>query len=481
MLERKNRPGGLSGVSEAVSSSEASDPVTTLIGDSSSRSTRSLGLQLVVLEATGLSIYPLPDSGSISIGRADDCHARLTDALASRRHAVLHLGPLAIEDNDSANGTRLGMRRLEAGAAVEIQPGQTISIGSSLLIVRSMELSRSCAVAPERSTTPNPFALGRTIIVRDPAMQRLFALVDRLAQGLINVLILGETGVGKEVVAEAIHRASPRSEAPFIRINCAALSETLLESDLFGHERGAFTGAVTAKPGLLELANGGNVFLDEVGELSPSLQAKLLRVIETHEAMRVGGLRARPIDVRFLFATNRDLELEVARGAFRADLFFRLKGAALEVPPLRERSQEIIPLAEAFLSSAAARMNLSNPPILTHEARASLLAYAWPGNVRELRNVVERAVLLCTDESILAVDLALEVAATGPVQAASAADARRSTQPAGLGQDERERIAQALLDCGGNQSRAAESLKIPRRTLVRKIAQLGLPRPRGQG
>jgi two-component system, NtrC family, response regulator AtoC len=481
MLGRKSGSARLNSANDTASSPEAAEPSTTLVGDPSSRSPRSTALQLLVLEASGLSIYPLPDSGSISIGRADDCHARLSDALASRRHAVLHLRPLAIEDNESANGTRLGSRRLEAGAAVEIQPGQAISIGSSLLIVRPTELSRSRAGAQERSTTPTPFAPSGTIIVRDPAMQRLFALTDRLAQGVINVLILGETGVGKEVVAEAIHRSSPRSEAPFIRINCAALSETLLESDLFGHERGAFTGAVAAKPGLLEVANGGSVFLDEVGELSPSLQAKLLRVIETHEAMRVGGLRARPVDVRFLFATNRDLELEVARGTFRADLFFRLRGAAVEVPPLRERSVEVIPLAEAFLARAAAKMNLSKVPILTDGAQASLLAYSWPGNVRELRNVVERAVLLCSDESIRAEDLALQVIATAATQLPSAADARRATEIPVLGQRERERIAQALHDCGGNQSRAAESLGMPRRTLVRKIAQLGLPRPRGQG
>jgi two-component system response regulator AtoC len=478
MPERKSGSTGLAGASEATNPAEADEPSTTLVGEPSSTPARPRTLQLVVLEASGLSIYPLPDSGSISIGRGDDCDARLTDALASRKHAILHLGPLAIEDNDSANGTRLGAHRLEARALVEIHPGQSISIGGSLLIVRRTELSRPPVGAPGRSTTPTALAPDGTVVVRDPAMQRLFALVDRLAQGLINVLILGETGVGKEVVAEAIHRASPRSEAPFIRINCAALSETLLESELFGHERGAFTGAVAAKQGLLELASGGNVFLDEVGELSPSLQARLLRVIETHEATRVGGLRARPVDVRFLFATNRDLAREVARGAFRADLFFRLKGASVEVPPLRERSLEIIPLAEAFLSRAAQKMNLAIRPTLTDDARARLLAYSWPGNVRELRNVVERAVLLCTDESIRGVDLALELAPSG---LATVADSRHPTEPPELLLDERERIAQALLDCGGNQSRAADSLGMPRRTLVRKIAQLGLPRPRGQG
>ena len=474
MPESKNGSHGL--IDKPAAQEEAGEPSTTLIGAPSSKRPRAL--QLVVLEPSGLSIYPLPDAGSISVGRADDCDARLSDALASRKHAILHLAPLAIEDNDSANGTRLGTRRLEPRTPVEIQPGQAVSIGGSLLIVRTTEASRLPVVASGRSTAPTPFGSDGDVIVRDPAMQQLFAVVDRLAQGTINVLILGETGVGKELVAEAIHRSSPRREAPFIRINCAALSETLLESDLFGHERGAFTGAVAAKQGLLELADKGHVFLDEVGELSASVQAKLLRVIETREVTRVGGLRARSVDVRFLFATNRDLTLEVARGAFRADLFFRLKGASLEVPPLRERSREIIPLAEAFLLRAAEKMNLPVRPTLTDEARARLLAYSWPGNVRELRNVVERAVLLCTDEVIRSADLALQAA---PGEVAPIADARRPTQSSELALDERERIAQALLDCGGNQSRAAESLGIPRRTLVRKIAQLGLPRPRGQG
>jgi len=478
MPESNQGSNGLTHMGEPINFGRANELSTTLVNPLVSERARPQALQLLVLEASRLSIYPLPPSGSISIGRANDCDARLGDALASRKHAVLHLTPLAIEDNDSANGTRLGTCRLAARTPVEIEPGQAISIGRSVLIVRAKEAIREGGVTPERSGAPSSSASEAVVIVREPAMQRLFETVERLAQGTINVLILGETGVGKELVAEAIHRASPRREGPFIRINCAALSDALLESDLFGHERGAFTGAVAAKPGLLELADQGHVFLDEVGELSASVQAKLLRVLETREVMRVGGVRGRSVDVRFLFATNRDLEQEVARGAFRADLFFRLKGASLEVPPLRQRSREIIPLAEAFLASAAEKMNLSIRPTLTDEARARLLAYSWPGNVRELRNVIERAVLLCADESIRGADLALQPA---PGATAATADSRRPTQPCEPASDERERIAQALLDCGGNQSRAAESLGIPRRTLVRKIAQLGLPRPRREG
>src|SRR6185503_6105666 len=184
----------------------------------------------------------------------------------------------------------------------------------------------------------------------DEGMPQLHRLVERIARGTINVLILGETGAGKEVLAERVQRLSPRARWPFLRLNCAALSETLLESELFGHERGAFTGAVTAKPGLLETAEGGTVFLDEAGELPMSIQVKLLRVIEERQVLRVGGLKPRPIDVRFIAATNRDLEVEVARGAFRQDLFFRLNGVTLVVPPLRDRVSEIEALARLFAS-----------------------------------------------------------------------------------------------------------------------------------
>jgi DNA-binding NtrC family response regulator len=299
--------------------------------------------------------------------------------------------------------------------------------------------------------------------------------VERLAQGQINVLILGETGVGKEVIGEAIHRASARRDSPLLKLNCASLSEALLESELFGHERGAFTGACATKPGLIELADRGTVFLDEVGELSPSLQAKLLRLIETRETMRVGGLRSRPVDVRFLFATNRDLEAEVQAGRFRPDLFFRLNGAVVHVPPLRERPSEILPLAEACLARAALQIELGIVPKLSGDAQARLLAHLWPGNVRELRNVIERAVLLSASTTIRADDLALQCAVPAELGGAGSSP---TELPAALDASERDRIAQALVACGGNQSRAAESLGIPRRTFVRKLAELGLPRPR---
>ena len=291
-------------------------------------------------------------------------------------------------------------------------------------------------------------------------------MVDRIAPGGISVLLLGETGVGKEVVAEAIHRRSPRARAPFVRLNCAAFSESLLESELFGHERGAFTGAAEAKPGLLETAGGGTVFLDEVAEMPLAFQAKLLRVLEERAVRRVGGVASRPLDARFVAATNRDLQADVASGRFRRDLFFRIAGATITVPPLRERKEEIAPLARLFAEQASAQVGRAAPS-LTEAALARLESDPWPGNVRELRNVIERAVLVCSGARIEETDLPPK---GGPAPAAPAA---ASHDPGG----EPQKIADALQRCAGNQSKAAKLLGISRRTLINRLDQYGLARP----
>jgi len=245
---------------------------------------------------------------------------------------------------------------------------------------------------------------GERVIIADDRMTALHELVTRVAAADISVLLQGETGVGKEVIAERIHAGSTRAQKPFLKLNCAALTETLLESELFGHEKGAFTGATASKPGLLEVAEGGVIFLDEVGELHASTQAKLLRVLDERKLLRVGGLVPRPIDVRIVSATNRDLEAEVARNAFRLDLLYRLNAMAIIIPPLRERVNEIKPLAVTFLRALAAKHN-REPPRLTDDALALLRSYAWPGNVRELRNVIERAMVLSTGDTIGVADL----------------------------------------------------------------------------
>ena len=260
---------------------------------------------------------------------------------------------------------------------------------------RSPDALISHACLPLRSNTEDTIA-GDYPGALSSQMQRIQEVAARAAEGNINVLLLGETGVGKEVLAQRIHRLSPRSDKPILCVNCAGLTETLLESELFGYEKGAFTGATQAKPGLLETAQGGTVFLDEVGELPLVIQAKLLRVIDSRQVMRLGGLKARPIDVRFISATNRDIEAEVQRGTFRRDLFFRLNGISLTIPPLRQRLSEIPALCEKFLSNACLDFGRNPQPVISQRAMALLRGYSWPGNIRELRNVIERAVVLCT-------------------------------------------------------------------------------------
>jgi DNA-binding NtrC family response regulator len=299
------------------------------------------------------------------------------------------------------------------------------------------------------------------------AMSRLEPFIEKVAGSTISVLILGETGVGKEVMARTIHSRSARAKAPLVCINCAALSESLLESELFGHERGAFTGAVQAKPGLLEAASGGTFFLDEIGEMRLALQAKLLRVLEQREVQRLGSLAPRPIDVRFIAATNRDLEEEIEARRFREDLYFRLNGISLTIPPLRERLEEIEPLARAFLARACERAGRAVPAIST-AALELLRRYRWPGNVRELRNLMERALVLCGDV-ILVEHFPAECVVQEP-------EPPRDDPFQGM--NVRERVIAALEACNGNQTRAAEMLGVSRRTLITRMEQYDLPRPR---
>jgi DNA-binding NtrC family response regulator len=331
------------------------------------------------------------------------------------------------------------------------------------------------------------------------ALASLAPLVERVAATNINVLILGETGVGKEVLARRIHERSPRASRPMLGLNCASLTETLLESELFGHERGAFTGAVQAKPGLLEVAEGGTVLLDEIGEMPLTIQAKVLRVVEQRSVTRVGGLKARSIDVRFMAATHRNLEAEIARGRFREDLYYRLNGVSLVVPPLRERVDEIPALAETFLAQFAAQSGRPAPRI-SARALELLQGYSWPGNVRELRNMMERAVMLGGTDVIDLAQLPHErlgrtlaherISEPPPLESSSytlrpgaysfapAEHEPPEEDPVLNGEDERTRIIRALERCAGNQTHAARLLGVSRRTLISRIERYDLPRPR---
>jgi transcriptional regulator with GAF, ATPase, and Fis domain len=283
------------------------------------------------------------------------------------------------------------------------------------------------------------------------------------------VLLLGETGTGKEVTARYIHNRSPRSERAFIGLNCAALTETLLESELFGHEKGAFTGATAQKIGRFELADGGTLFLDEIGDISASTQVKLLRVLEEREFVRVGGVKTVACDVRIIAATNRNLKEAVASGSFREDLFYRLNVFPVEVPPLRQRREDIPPLAEYFTRLAS--IDVGRPTRLSDEAIAILTSHAWPGNIRELRNVIERAVLLCEGEEILPMHLPQEIAGA----AAEAMDAQGDSSLWGY---ERAMIVKALTENDWNQSKAARSLGISRDNLRYRVKKYKIERPR---
>ncbi|HMX62248.1 MAG TPA: sigma-54 dependent transcriptional regulator [Candidatus Sumerlaeota bacterium] len=300
-------------------------------------------------------------------------------------------------------------------------------------------------------------------------MQQIYEKVRLIAPTKASVLILGESGTGKEVLAKAIHQASPRARKPFVAVHCAALPEALLESELFGHERGAFTGAVSKRQGRFELASGGTIFLDEIGEIPLSMQVKLLRVLEAREIQRVGGNETISVDVRILAATNRDLSEEVAEGRFREDLFYRLNVVSVTLPPLRARRGDIPLLARHFLEDFA-RDNGREVPDVSREAMEILVNYHWPGNVRELRNIMENTFVFLRGKTIL--PESLPAGFSKPV----AEPSEGLVFPLGLPleQVETDYLKRTLTACDGNRTRAAESLCISRRTLQRRIKELGI-------
>jgi len=306
------------------------------------------------------------------------------------------------------------------------------------------------------------------IVGRSPQMLQLYKTVARVAESRSTVLIVGESGTGKELVARAIHFNSPRASMAFVAVDCASLAETLLESELFGHVRGAFTGAISSKKGLFEEADGGTCFLDEVGNIGLSMQTKLLRVLQEHEIKRVGGRETIKIDVRIVAATNKNLEELVGEGKFRQDLFYRLNVVSIQLPPLRERAEDIPLLAEHFLRKYAAENNKPVSRIST-EAMDVLIRYPWPGNVRELENVIERAVTLSHATIILTEDLPRRVR-----EEPSRADLSSLPSRIPLSELEKLYIQKVLEETGGNKRKAADILGIDRRTLYRMAARYGI-------
>ncbi|QDF07300.1 sigma-54-dependent Fis family transcriptional regulator [Myxococcus xanthus] len=327
----------------------------------------------------------------------------------------------------------------------------------------------------ERKLRAKRQSLARAGVTEDPAgmvarseeMQRVINLARRAAKVDSTVLVTGESGVGKERIARLIHDESGRAHKAFVAVNCAAVTESLLESELFGHARGAFTGATHDRAGLFEAAHGGTLFLDEVGEVPPSMQAKLLRVLQEREVRRVGENASRKVDVRLVAATNRDLAEEVRQGRFRQDLYYRLRVIELKIPPLRERRDDVLPLARLLLAEAAERLG-RRVSGLSPDAADQLLRYAWPGNVRELGNAVERAVALCEGTRVEREDLPEEVRAAPPSLVPTG-------NPQRLEDMEKHYILAVLAQNGGNRARTAEQLDIGVATLYRKLKQYGHP------
>jgi two-component system response regulator AtoC len=444
--------------------------------------------QITIRMGEKANVVALHETGCCSIGRGSDCAVRVDDAAVSRLHAQLCVQGDSVEvvDLGSSSGTRLARaagpnapalvdQRLIAHVPTRLRAGDHLRVGPA-----SIELSR--LVGDEPRSAPVALPPGPVPVLVDPVMRDVYDLIARVAARDISVLIQGETGVGKELIARALHRGSPRAHRPFSIVNCAAFPEALLESELFGHEHAALSAAREGETGLLEECAGGTVFLDEIGELPLGMQPKLLRALEERAVWRVGSKRPRPIDVRFVTATNRDLLAGVRTGQFRDDLFYRISGLSVRVPPLRERPSEIEPLARHFIRQLAAQAG-EQAPELSEAALAALRRHLWPGNVRELRNVIERAVLVAAAGMIERQHILLDrgappVARQGERKALTRVDAKLPSEKGGPLLDERARLIAALDACAGNQRRAAELLGVSRRTLVNRLNKWKLPRPK---
>jgi len=423
-------------------------------------------LCILVMAKVGHLTRPLPEKGAVVIGRGAECDLTIDEESVSRAHARITRGvTIGIEDLGSTNGTKVGGHRLAPGARTEIQVGTILELGDVLVLVRPANIA--APIRPRQEATPVPGA----VFVHE-SMKELYGLLEIIGPSDVNVLVLGETGVGKDVFASAVHTTSSRGQRPFVRINCAALAESLLEAELFGFERGAFTGASQAKAGLFESAEGGTVFLDEIGEMPLTTQAKLLRVVENREVTRIGSLRTQRIDVRIVAATNRDLAVLSELGQFRADLYYRLAGVSVVIPPLRRRPSDLPALARHFLGKSPAALPLTAP------VEAALAVHRWPGNVRELKSVLERALLLARGGPLTVDHLRFGSSILNEVMPASTREPATVWPGAGgvreaMQRTERDRILATVAECDGNHSEAARRLGISRTTLLKRLAAYG--------
>jgi two-component system, NtrC family, response regulator AtoC len=469
--------------------------------------------RLVVSSADTVRSVQLLPGAVLRVGRLHDNDIVIAHDAVSRVHALIRVTDrVVVEDAGSRNGTYYNGSRLRPSATVVFEPGSVVQVGpASLFLVEAAAPGRVASAlrdsertaASKRGASQRPKGAAAPV-VKDEGMTLLYESAETIAASGISVLILGETGVGKELLASSIHSMSPRHDKPFVMFNSAALPEALVESELFGYVRGAFTGADRSKLGLFEAANGGTLFLDEVADLSLQAQAKLLRVIEMGELLAVGAVKTKSVDVRVVSATNSDLSALMAAGRFRRDLYYRLSGATLHVPPLRQRRADILALVDYFVTLYARTAQRSKPEF-DAEAMAALVAHPWPGNVRELRNVVQRAVVLARSGVIRVGDLRLEAGVepvggaafegvtgtvqpglydtsdawqAGPMDSTKDATSRSELLRQEYAREERARIVDALARAHGNQVVAARLLGVSRRTLINRLEAYRIPRPR---
>jgi two-component system, NtrC family, response regulator AtoC len=353
---------------------------------------------LIVRHPERVEVMEVPARGELSIGRNTDSSLQIDDARVSRKHARIRWegAALIIEDLGSRNGTGVNAETLHGRTHIA-RAGDVIRVGGREISLAIVARSNDQDTEPRMLTQPRDTLEG--VVVAEPSMARVFGFARRVARTNTTVLMLGETGTGKEVIARQIHVWSNRASKPFVRVKCAALHEPLVESELFGHERGAFAGAEKRKVGLAEAAHEGTLFLDEIAELKLPVQAKLLSMLENRAVVRVGSTEETPVDVRVIAATHRDMTKEIADGRFRQDLYYRLGVAVMRVPPLRERPSEVLLFARLFARKYGPPLGWSDP-IIAADASSMLAAHAWPGNVRELRNAIEHAMLLTEDGTI---------------------------------------------------------------------------------